>query len=236
MNELKNSYRILLSYGKAKNLPFSLGGWIIIHHLDLHNSSRHTQPYSISAKIELGLCYNSCQYHLPWYFASILQMQLKDPWILSQLDTSPQLCNPSLHSLMSTKMNKKNEKQNKAKQNNKTRHLANEYHFKQRGCSKFKPIALTNVSRSQNKETRQIWRTLATRQTLGAFAILPPREQGGRSNPYGILAVNHLETVSIGSQWPEPLSPHMKFTQGRTAIRFYFTLRGYFKLEMFAKV
>ena len=84
-----------------------------IHHLDLHNSSRHTQPYSIIAKIELGLSYHSCQYHLPLYFVSILQMQLKDPWVFSQLDTSPQLCNPSLHSLMSTRMNKKNEKQNK---------------------------------------------------------------------------------------------------------------------------
>ena len=84
-----------------------------IHHLDLHNSSRHTQPYSIIAKIELGLSYNSCQYHLPLYFVSILQMQLKDPWVFSQLDTSPQSCNPSLHSLMSTRMNKKNEKQKK---------------------------------------------------------------------------------------------------------------------------
>ena len=83
-----------------------------IHHLDLHNSSRHTQPYSITAKIELGLSYISCQYHLPLYFVSILQMQLKDPWVFSQLDTSPQLCNPSLHSLMSTRMDKKI-KQNK---------------------------------------------------------------------------------------------------------------------------
>ena len=50
-------------------------------------------------------------------------------------------------------------------------------------------------------------------------------EQGGRPNPYGILALSHLETVSIRSHWPEPLFPHMKFTQGTTSFCFYITLR-----------
>ena len=50
-------------------------------------------------------------------------------------------------------------------------------------------------------------------------------EQGGRPNPYGILALSHLETVSIRSHWPEPLSPHMKFAQGRTSFCYYITLR-----------
>ena len=64
---------------RSEKLRFQYQWMDNIHHLDLHNSSRHTQPYSNIAKIELGLCYNSCQYQSPLCFASILQMQLKDP-------------------------------------------------------------------------------------------------------------------------------------------------------------
>ena len=45
-----------------------------------------------------------------------------------------------------------------------------------------------------------------------------------------------LRRVSFRSHRPWPLSPLMKFTQGRTICCFYITLRWYFKLEMFMKV
>ena len=85
----------------------------------------------------LGLCYNSWQYNLPLYFVPILQMQLKDPLVFSQLDTSPQLCKPSLHSLMSTWMNQK-EIPKKCMLS-----LS-----KQGGCYKSNAIALTRTCRS----------------------------------------------------------------------------------------
>ena len=83
----------------------------------LHEKSRpfiscnHAEKWAKKVYEEINFIfrsrYNSWQYHLPLYFVPILQMQLKDPLVFSQLDTSPQLCNPSLHSLMSTWMNQK---------------------------------------------------------------------------------------------------------------------------------
>ena len=81
--------------------------------------------------------YNSRQYHLPLYFVPILQMQLKDPLVFSQLDTSPQLCISVLTFI--------NVYVDESERNVEKRMLKS--FSKQGGCSKSNMIALTTVSR-----------------------------------------------------------------------------------------